>query len=157
MNALFSQRNLFNPCKDDSSGHPVAPHLSQKRYSTHGTYAAADTKNTVQRNVEKMYCPTLINPNQNANTGTMDQWQQGLGFKTVVPNNEQLWQKNPWFFANGEAREYFGGLPSKGDIDFDLSGQPNRHTGVVEAVHDRLGRTHNYAKNAKSSVDRMFN
>ncbi len=136
----------------------IAPHLAVRGYSKHDKYgfAHAVVRNGVFVLVPGVYLPVLMNPNQNANTGTLDPRQQGLQMKLAVPQNETLFAKNPWYFANGEAREYYGEMPSNGDADYELSGQRDPKSGKMRHVNDRLGKQNHYARNARSYVDRLM-
>lgn len=130
----------------------TAPHLHAQAYSKADNYAGMDKEGTIFYNVPPyMSNPDLMYWNPQANTGSLDPWQETCQFKFAVPQNEILWAKNPWFFANGEAREYFGGELTAGDI----SGQLSLNEDGTK-VHERLGTNTDYKHTSKSYVDRFF-
>lgn len=137
---------------DVDCGVVVGPHLNPLPYSVFDNYATQDRTSTYYRNtIRKLEDPRIMYWNPTANTGSLDIWQTGLGFKTVVPQNESLWCKNPWFFANGEATEWVGTTPEPGNVSAQLSLNEDGH-----ATHTRLGPKNNYHNNARNYVDRMF-
>lgn len=137
---------------DVDCGMIVGPHLNPKPYSVFDNYASFGKRSTYYTNVvREMSNPDLMYTNPNANTGSLDIWQQGLSFKTVVPQNESYWCKNPWFFSNGEARAWTASVPDASNPAEVLSTDKyGRH------VPDRLGSSNRYSQNTSSYVDRFF-
>lgn len=137
---------------DVDCGVMVGPHLNPLPYSPFDNYASFHKVSTYHVNVEReLKDPDIMYWNPNANTGSMDIWQQGLSFKTVVPQNESYWCKNPWFFSNGEARTWVGGAPDTTNPAEVMSTDKNgRH------APDRLGSSNRYSQNVSNVVDRFF-
>lgn len=134
------------------SGHPVAPYLEPKRYGAYDQYGDPRLRNTflVQGLGWKAANVVNVNPNPSFNNNSLDPWQQGLSFKSVVPQNETVFAKNPWFWANGEPRTYFTDEVTDSSVDYELSGQPLPQKSGPMSSRD------GYAHNMGSAVDRIF-
>lgn len=137
---------------DVDVGMIVGPHLTPLPYSVFDNYSDPGKVSTYHLNTNSDQAnPQLLYWNSSANTGSYDPWPVGLSFKTMVPQNEALFAKNPWFFANGEAREWYGGAPQPGDIAAQLS-----LTEDGKRKRNRLTTNNDYAKHSSNYVDRFW-
>jgi len=144
-------RSTNYPIRKKEHGYPTNPKFSTTPYSKHGSYAGTEVKDTYYTqglgwmSANRQY----MSRNPWANNGSSQMGEIGLMFKAVVPQDESFFQGNAWFWANGEAREYFPDENSLEDANFALSGQPSK-------IVYPLGHSNHYKSHNKSAVDRVF-